>query len=125
MLAALRHSELASLPDRIQKQALVRLTGHDSGPSSPAFQNALFGVQPQPAHLLVGMATEALLRKKWTNACFEELLLLLRHGGPYQHQHQSKCGKQMLHIDPPVVACNSPPKLGGVAAPSKKCSGAT
>src|SRR6266850_8085379 len=75
MLAALRHSELASLPDRIQKQALVRLTGHDSGPSSPAFQNALFGVQPQPAHLLVGMATEALLRKKWTNACFEELNL--------------------------------------------------
>src|SRR2546425_4131345 len=108
MLAALRHSELASLPDRIQKQALVRLTGHDSGPSSPAFQNALFGVQPQPAHLLVGMATEALLRKKWTNACFEELLLLLRHGRFYEQQRQGKCWKQTLHVDPPVGSLATP-----------------
>src|SRR5881628_3139761 len=109
MLATFRHFELAGLPDRIQKHALVRLTGHDSGPSSPAFQNIFFGVQPQPAHLLVGMATEALLGEKWTNACFEELLLLLRHGRPYQHQHQSKCWKQTLHIVPPDESKYSPP----------------
>ena len=61
------------LPDGLDQQALVGIAGHDRRPGLAALEQRLARVEPQAAHLLVGVAVVAVGRQDRPDVRFEEL----------------------------------------------------
>src|SRR5690606_11416775 len=86
LLALGRHLQVrVAVADRMDEQALLRISRLQQRPRLAALQHALGAVKREPTlrlPLLHRVTLVAILRQDWPNLALEELLLLLRlHGG--------------------------------------------